>query len=655
MMNIMKTIFILLLYVFANIGLGQLVSRSIAWLFSSGKRHFPKSDMTISMQFAFGTALISTLWLGLGLAGILYGWLIWAVLLIFAAFAALQLFNADIYSKKTTCHAPFRIVCDYPMYTLLFVLTVILMGWFGVLAYVRPQFGDPGAFYMVYAKIIAATGQIKAMPGAYHDFSAIGLSGELHDAALMMIGTPAMAKFFAWIAGVAFLLILKDIMQRAGGGFIAQVVAVMIVVTSTAFTDYLSDGKTDTFPFLLGLAAIYSVISNSKSTKYSIVITGLLTGFALTAKFSFIIALLPAVLLLLLFKERSHYKTTSGVNSYKDLPAKLILFGIAMGLAILPHLIKNQLLFDNFMAPFYGMKGNWASQSGWFSLPDTLWIIATYPLALVFGLYPLMGGNISVLWLATIPLIIYLPRSSLSFGTVGVQLTLSGFLGVFCWALLQPSVFVPRYFLTAIILLIPLPALAVEYVWQQEMYPRLISSGYALLSFAILLFAPFIPPAGVITALPDKIIDYFDNGRPECGLEISTYCSGFAYLNNKANKGERVFILGYYTYWLNPDFLQCINEPEDGDIFHKYKNNTADLWSAFYEHGFMHIALQKPTHGKYLEILDPLKAPPWLKVSVELLQTDMPVYHLESTDPTMKPGLICATKGGGIWNTVKNN
>lgn len=646
---IMIAMLTLTVYILANIESGYLTMSIISKFFSSEKKGvFFSQDLSVSIHFALGSAFLSSLWLCLGLGGILYSWLIWLVLITMSSLVVWRYFShLRVHNKPILVKPLLHTFCKKPMYLILLVLSVCLMSWFGVLAYVRPQFGDPGAFYMVYAKIIAATGQITAMPGMYHDFSSIGLSGELHDAALMAIGTPAMAKFFAWIAGLAILMILKDLARSVGGGLVAQVVAVMILLTSTSFTDYLSDGKTDVFPFLLGIAAVYSIIGarESQSNAY-ILISGLLTGFALTAKFSFIICLLPAVLTLFLFKEFYRDKRLQGSNWIQQTSGRLMLLGLGILIASLPHLLKNLILFDNPFVPFFGMQSNWTSQSGWFSLKDTLWIIVTYPVALVFGLYPLMGGNISMLWLAAIPLIFFIPRSMLSIRLSVVQLTLSGLVGLLFWMLIQPSIFVPRYFLSTFMMLIPLPSLAVEYIWQHEFRPRIISACLALVAAMLLLITPFVPPAGVWTALPEKIISYLSNGSPECGLELSTYCDGFASLNDVAKKGDRVYVAGYHTYWLRSDLLQCINEVGESNL------SATEVWTSLYENGFMHIAVQKPTHRHILDILDPSKAPTWLKVSAEFINSDMPIFHLKAIDSARHPKLICRGSENNIWKPL---
>lgn len=640
----MKPLLIVALYTLANVAMGygvlRLVGRSGA---VSLQRIYP-----ISVQFALGSSLLSVVWLLLALAGQLRSGVVWTVALCTMAIAVPGMARGSARMLLAASQSALTAIRANPGFSLLILMASAVTAWFGVLAWTRPPFGDADAFYMAYPKIIAATGRLTPMAGGYRDFSAIGLSGELHFAALMAISNTAVAKLFAWVAGVGLLLLLKDLTRLVGGGMVAQGISVVMLLTSTTFSDYLSDGKTDLFAALSGLAAVVCLLHARESAAIaSIVIAGILTGFSLTAKFSYVVALLPAILLLNVLL--NHGEGSSATLGAHFVRASKVTVVICLGALIgsLPHLLKNQLLFGHALAPFFGMQGNWADMSTWYSSADTLWIVATYPFALVFGLYPLMGGNMSFLWLAAIPLAMFMPRRTWLVSGPLMQLTLSACAGMLCWLALKASVLAPRYILATLVMLIPLPALAAEYVWHHEARPRLVSLGFAAMAGIALAAAPFIPPAGVWTALPDPIIQHLMSGRPECGLAITSYCDSFRKLSAKAKEGERVFVAGYYTYWLRPDLLQCINEHNDLKLLSQ--TSSSEIWSALYGNDFSHIAIQKATHGQYLKILDPAGAPPWLKVTAESADSDMPVFHLESLDAKRRPAIVCSRTGRNSW------
>jgi hypothetical protein len=645
----MKLVLILIVYILANMGSSHLFLR----VFSKSLA----KDLPLSIQFALGAALLSTLWLFLGLGGGLKSIILWPIILILALPAIWRICN--FLKTQTGFSLKHRLRESYknPFYFLLLVGAVGLVCWFGFLAYIRPPTEDAAAFYLVYPKVIAATGKLIAMPGLYNTFSTIGLNGELHFAILMVIGSSIAAKLFAWVVGIGILFLLRDITRQVGGEMVAQVTAVIMLLTSITFCAYLSDGKTDLFSTFLGLASLYAILlipRISSSRLLLIMVSGMLTGFAMVAKFSYIIAFFPATILLLILQEIYSKAEEEAAVKYKSVLRSLILFGIGVFIGLFPHLLKNGILFGNPLVPFFGLQYSWTDQSNWYSWKDTLWIVATYPAALVFGIYPLMGGNISVLWLAAFGLILFVPKGKLLLRNPVMQLTLSGCIGLLCWIATKASVFVPRYFLTTLIMLIPLPAIAVEYAWQHEVRPRLVSFSFFLFTAAIIIITPMESNTGLLNALIAVNYKNMRHNTAECAIETPDffpYCDGFSDLNKKAEKGDRLFVVGYYTYWLRPDLLLCINDASDFTLLEN--SSPEEIWSAIYDQGFKHVAVQKMTHKKYLARLDPSQTPKWLHVSSEFNESDMPIFHLKATEPPKKPHVQCNREGEVFWHLQK--
>lgn len=643
----MKSLLIVLIYSGAAIGAGNALMRILA-RFVSQKASANFVFQPISVQFALGSALLASIWQVIALGGFLRPGLTWLVLLLCLAFyvPGLPTASKHIFRRQEFWR-------DANTNWILGALTLCVLGvsvWFGILAFVRPPFGDADAFYFVYPKIIAATGELALMPGNYRDFSSNGLSGELHFSALMAIGTPEGAKLFAWVTGMGLLFQLRNITKVVGGGTFAQVAASAMLVTSTTFSDYLSDGKVDLFAACTAMAATLCLLNirESKPAYINIILAGFLTGISIAAKFSYIVAFLPAVLLLLWFHVTKGSGTESN-SSQETIFKKLALFCFAAFIGLLPHLLKNYYLFGQPLAPFVGMTQNWADQN-WFSVSDTAWIVATYPFALVFGQYPMQGGNISIIWLAALPLILLMRRPrglhEILQNPLG-PLSASACVGLLCWLLVKPSVFAPRYLLATLVMLMPLPAIAAERVLRYESRPRAVLYGFVLLVGITLIAQPTIPPAGVWSLLPGKVFNHIKNERPACGLAISSYCSGFALLNATARKGERTFVAGYYTYFLRTDQLQCINQENDFALLNR--TTPSEIWTALFDNGFTHIAVQKATHGQYLERLNPRETPSWLKVTEELAGSDMPIYRLESLESERRPRIVCASDGRRSW------
>jgi hypothetical protein len=548
--GLMKSAFVVAIYAYACIALGIATIRVASKI--SNSKEWSAYDVPIAAFFIIGQSLLVVAWTSLGLGGVLHTWLIWLVLLAASMSGGLQplsLFKTGLSKLRSSITS----VAGQPLWLRLFTLGIVaLVLWYAILAWFRPPSGDAEAFYMTYAKLIAGTGEISLMP-TYRDFSANGLYGELHFAALLAIGALGAAKLFAWETGIAAAFVLVAITRQVKGGGLAQLIAFAMTLTSTTFSDYLSDGKVDLFAAALGLTAVWWVISQHadalRENRLRLAVAGLLTGFALVAKFPYLVAFLPAIVLLIVWREFA--AGASGKvdrKSFIRAISTLAYFGVWVAVATLPHLVKNGLLFGQPLAPFVGM--NWTEQT-WFSPENTKWILMTYPLALTFGLYPMQGGNLSFLLLASLPMIFLLPKPVHYLKSKLVQLTVSGLVGLLCWMLIRPSTLAPRYILATLLMLMPIGAIAFEYLWQHECKPRMASIAFAA---ALLLSVGAAPIIGIY---PFRVTAYMMAGQPECGLTDTSYCRGLNAINAHAEPGERVLLLGYYSYWLRPDLLQC--------------------------------------------------------------------------------------------------
>ena len=146
-----------------------------------------------------------------------------------------------------------------------------------------------------------------------------------------------------------------------------------------------------------------------------------------------------------------------------------VLLGLII--ALLPHLIKNGLLFNNPLAPFGTDLMNLLNQD-WFGPATTRRVLLTYPLALTFGDYWGQLGNLSPLILGFLPLAIFLPRPRNPVTSPLIVLTLAALVGVLAWITIRPSMLLPRYMLATLLLFVLLPARAAEFLTLHDSYPR---------------------------------------------------------------------------------------------------------------------------------------------------------------------------------------
>lgn len=604
----MTIILVTALYAAACVGLGAVCLRIF---FDDSGRSSP------ALQFGIGSTLLSAGWILVALAGLLIPAVVWAIIVPLALYAISRLRHVRWPSYSST------LSLRSALFWVSAAAVSCLLLWHAVLAFYRPPFGDADAFYMTYAKVIAAAGRLEAMGFTYHDFSAVGLSGEMHFAAVMAIGFPTASKILAWATGVSILFLMTEMTALLGGRRLAKLLVAASLVTSTTITDYLSDGKTELFSALSALTVIalilkWPIIINNKK---GIIFIGIATGIMAYSKFSYIICMLPTVVALVILTSR----VSLDEERLKTFTLELTLAGMGFGLGLLPHLIKNWILFGNAAAPFLGMKKNWADQAQWFSALDTAWIVGTFPFSLVLGRYPLMGGSVSLIWLMALPFIGFALFRASGLKSPLTQVSLCALLGVVCWLIVKPSIFAPRYFLPNLILLMPLPFIGVERYVAWSRCNRAVLGLFGALASAVVLISPTEPPAGVWNAKPSIIYQYVMSAPTKCGLAISDYCLIFDKINGEVPAGKRLFVLGFYTYWLDADLLGRLN---NDDEYQSIKSLPPNIWQKLSDSGFSIVAVQTASHGRYLPYLRSSPVPDKLEIVEKFSDSNMPVFFI---------------------------
>lgn len=468
------------------------------------------------------------------------------------------------------------------------VVLVLIFSSLSLAALFMPPTGDAEAFYMAYAHILASSGVLEPMRGTYRVFSSIGLPAELHFATLIWWqGTPA-AKLFVWPVALASGVFLAGIVGRCGGGKIARWVSWVILVSSSSFTLYVYDGKVDLFGAAFALAALYWLLHSSPQDdrRGAMAWAGLMAGSATVAKFSYVVTLSVAMLVLLVWQHRR----TASDNGKFDLQG-LCRAGIVLGawaaIAWLPQCLKNGVFYGAPLAPFLGMgeTGSWLNQV-WHSPEVTRHILLTYPYALVFGQYPMQGGGVSPLLLALPPLAWLLWRRR-GGGTLAA-VTAAALISTIAWVLVRPSVLAPRYILATLLLFAPLAALAAEAALTDRRWWLRIGT-VALLVLALKSTVNEVRP-GLIS------LQQWANGKGERCLQASNSCRPLSALAAEGGPGERVLLAGYYGYWMRPDQLQCRDDPMEQDQVKK----ATDLMAALQTGGFRYAAIERSSH-KWLE------------------------------------------------------
>ena len=257
-----------------------------------------------------GQGLLGSIWLVLGLAGefslaLIVG-LLGLCLLIGAAVArrdfrdiSLRLW-AQMVNHLSGLQAPVRFVA------VLALLVVALLGAFNAILPVRFGAGDGIAFYMVLAKVMAASQRVVPVSGHEYNHGVSGFMGEMHHAALLILDSEQAALLFVWVIALSMLAVLVALCGHLGVGRVGKWVAVVMMLSSTAVSFYLIDGKVDLFAAAMGVAALYWALQVERGGGLApaVCLAGLFTGFAVVAKATYALAVALPVAAILFWSAR---------------------------------------------------------------------------------------------------------------------------------------------------------------------------------------------------------------------------------------------------------------------------------------------------------------------------------------------------------------
>jgi len=614
--------------------------------------HQSNDVISLFTAFILGQALLTSVWIFLGLSSLLLPIVVSSILFLLLG-VGVWLGKSSLGNLIPAVRDQFKwLQQESLVFKLILLLLILLILLFGVGAYLNPPIGDAEAFYLTYSKIIADSHRLLPMHGLYSTFSQIGLAGEMHFAVLMMLGGANAAKFFMWPVAITIAVMLLGICSKLGVGPRGKWIALIILFTSTSFTHYIIDGKVDLFAAALGMAAFYWIlnISTTALIKFTIPLVGLLSGFAVVAKFSYLAAFVPVAIILIAWRCYLLFKD-EGKNN-RDILKSLIFIFVKLGLwallATLPHLIKNGVLFGAPFAPFFGVSeaGKWHEQV-WFAPEVTRWIVMTYPFALAFGRYPMQGGNISFLILAFLPLVWFLTRPKNFLRNPYFQVTFAALIGLILWVIVRPSVIAPRYILATLFLFIPLIAYATEYVYDHELKPRILEFGInvcIVFALAISLY----PYAN----LPVKVFKHVNDSLHECDM-ASPYCLPLTGISESAGTGDRIYYVGYYTYWLRTDLLQCINNGDD-DALLEAEESSSNSILALSKLGFSYLVVEKSHSNaeRFMASANQEQAPGF-ELETVLDNPDMAVFRIKSLNDPEPKLTECRQDSQAGWHIVR--
>ena len=210
-----------------------------------------------------------------------------------------------------------------------------------------------------------------------------------------------------------------------------------------------------------------------------------------------------------------------------------------------------------------------------------------YPLALSLGQFPGTGGAMSAAALALWPLVILLPRpagrqwlrSSL------VAVTVAAGIALLLWATLQLPNFSLRYFLPPLLVLLIAPARAAEHVCGPGKDRSMLGVG-VMVCLLMALAATCNRPRGH----GSDAVAFICGLRSEA--DVGDTCARQAEaVNAAARSGERVYLAGYYGYFLRPDLLGRANSQDDQRRL-KALPDSRHHWVYLWDNGFRYVMVE---------------------------------------------------------------
>ena len=521
-----------------------------------------------------------------------------------------------------------------------------------------PPMEDAQAFYLSLPRLIASTHRFSMLPG-YTEFCQIGLGSELHAAVYYSVVGPLWGEFAAELAAkmnvipaiVGMCALLWALASLLGGGRRAQVLAVAMLLSSSMIWMIVLLSKSDLYPALLGIAAVYWVLlPGDLEDRVTLAMAGLLTGLAVSGKISYLVVMGPMLAGILIWqmwrKDMTGSATPLRVHALL-LARRYGVLSLWAMVGVVPLVIKNTALFGQPLAPlvvFGGEEAGWLHQT-WFPPKTTLWIVATYPLALVFGKYQMQAGALSPLCLAFAPMILLSSWRKEWRRSESVLLAGAAVLGLLVWIILEPSVIAPRYYMPAVMALIPIAAIAAE---------RAIRGRQR----KVLCIAVIISTLAVLYMDIRSITPYAHWGRhylrttpADWGREDAVWAS-FNALNRMAGPGERVYLASYWSLQMRTDLIQCALGEQELEKLKRAKDNPAGLIAMLQGLGVRYIIQDTLTHAGAVPGWDRLRdlpSAPVLSRQAFGPNDRMVVYTLSADEESDPPQVRCTEVEESIW------
>ncbi len=605
----------------------------------------------ISCAFIFGQAVLANVWILSALRAFFSANYIWSVLFVLCLGATRLLpgYRNDVGLQLKYHYILFRKMNF--IFQLLVFLTIFTIILHVCAAHMLHPTIDADGFYLLYPKIISSAERL----ASFYQWplpSQLYLLTELHFAALIGLNTISTAKLFMWPISLSIAVILFSLSGHCGLSNIGKWISLVILFTSTAFIFLISDGKTDLTAAALSLSAVYWLISAEQPLSISVLsIAGLLTGFAIAAKNSYLVCFGPPIIMLIIWRTLFEGKEKSVESRMKALVIGLAIIGAGALVALIPNMIKNYSIFNEPLAPFYYFTGERRTflDQVWHSADVTRNILLMYPLSISFGVHRGQYGNLSPLFLAFIPLLCFLKRPFYFYNRSLIQTVSFGLCGIAMWMVFFPSFHAPRYYLVDLILLVPLAA-HVSSIFVS--YPKMFPLIHRAILFCLFLSLFFMLMAQYRLVVRNEIggLNWAAAVSPIEGL----HDKAIEKINQFVPYGSRLFLYGSNTVYLRGDLLQCLSSEKEKKDFAAIPFSV-DRWSYLFSRGFSYVVIRGNPYIKDPEaerLFDSSEKPDWLNIRACLNKDGVKAYQILSNDSYHKPDLLFKQDHPPAWDIV---
>lgn len=504
---------------------------------------------------------------------------------------------------------------------------------------------DAVSDYFSQAKLMAVSQKASSFfPGNYMIVSSLH-PDILFTALIQMFGDQA-ARMLSLVNGLAILLMGYVLAEEAGLSPCAREYYLILLLTSTAFTDLLGDGKVELISTAPIIGAIYWMSLSIKSpAKENFLLIGFLTGFAIISRLYniFLVSLFTALFFVFwLIRETSKewsIDPSKGIKALVKFTQPLLWMLPTLVLMGGFHLWQNWVWLGSPLAPLQFAPKLESSNWEWQFDPGVLNLLRfLYPLTVTFFNTPQSLGDISPLFVGFLPfLLVKNIRTKIRFVTN--YLLGTGILTLILWLAFFYTVVEIRYVFFIWILLFLPAAQLIEH--SMEFVPKAISTLMQLMLILVLSFTSFRVAAISITTYSP--IDAAGNAH--CS-DIG-FCTFFNLVNKIASPNDRVFALQAFRYYLRMDLLACSSRADEYPLLQALaQQNSPDFWSEAYRQGFRFITYEENfavNHSRFGTIPDPKIAPLWLKISVVSPVNDKNnvAYRIDAIDPPFQPEILC--------------